>query len=854
LPAGAPEPPPGPNAGEVAAGQADTGAREVLLVDDDRDFADSLAALLELEGYAVEVAYGFDQTLEAAARRRPAVALVDIRLGQHNGVELVRELRRRHPDLIAVMMTAYTTIEATVGALQAGAYDYLCKPFHTDDLLATLERCFERLRLHAERERAMAALEARNRELESLNARLTRVLSSVHTLSRAEGLTSAGQTLLAIVIRELSADGGVVYVRDGERLARQAAEGGAYAATIALPLSPDSWLAEGFAQPGPAVRMTSGSPPGLCSSNRADCPGPTLVLSLADGADVLGLVVVHTHESRGFTQQDIEIAQILASFGAAVMRVARVSESLAHSETRLRDVVANSPSAISLTDLEGNPIVSNERFVAWFPRGVPEQVDPAEGAAGLDAEAPGALSGVAVIAHGQAVTREIEVVPEGEARRRLLVTRFPVHDGGGGAIGVGTIATDVTERHLAEERLRQAQRMEAVGQLTGGIAHDFNNLLAVVLGNLRLLEEESADRPELLELIEDALEAAHGGVELTGRLLAFGRVQPLHPEITDVRELVLTMSRLLGRTLGEDITIQLTLAPDLWHVKIDRRQLEAGLLNLAINARDAMAGGGRLAIAVHNAILDAADVRTDPEAQAGRYVALSVADDGVGMAADVRERAVQPFFTTKSAGRGSGLGLSMVYGFVKQSGGHLHIESEPGRGTTVTLYFPAMAEVPVETAPCRAPAMPPPAGRGERVLLVEDQPQVRLLLKRQISRLGFAVVDVADADAALARLCEPGDVDVLLTDVVLPGEMNGIHLCEAALARDPNLGVILTTGYTTDVLAERPGPLAAADILKKPVDPETLARSLCAAIERRTGASPRIPASAATHSADGENT
>jgi signal transduction histidine kinase/DNA-binding response OmpR family regulator len=827
-----------------------TGGREVLLVDDDHDFADSLAALLRLEGYQVEVAYGFDEALDAAARPHPPVALVDIRLGHRNGVELVRQLRSRRPDLIAVMITAYATIEATVGALQAGAYDYLCKPFHTDDLLATLERCFERQRLQAERAQALAAVHAHNRDLEALNARLTRVLSSVHDLSGAGTVTAAGQALLGIVMRDLAAVDGVFYLHEGNLLRRENATGAGYAGTIALPPALDSPLAQALARQQPVVSAGRPADVAPLATMPGAGEGAMLVLPLADGADVFGVIVVRAAAAGSFSRQDVEVAHILASFGAAVMRVARVSERLARSEERLHDIVDNSPSAISLCDLEGGSLLSNERFREWFPAGIP---DAAAEAPGLDVDQPDAMSDGAVIARGHAITRELDVSTIDGAPRRLLVTRFPVLDGARRPIGVGTIGTDVTERHLAEVRLRQAQRMEAIGQLTGGVAHDFNNLLAVVLGNLRLIEEASRDRPELLELISDAVDAARSGVGLTSRLLAFGRVQPLHPEVTDIRDMVLATSRMLGRTLGEDITIRLTLAPDLWKVKIDRSQLEASLLNLAINARDAMAGGGQLGIRANNAVLSSADIRADPEARPGRYVALSVTDHGSGMSADVRQHAIQPFFTTKPAGHGSGLGLSMVYGFVRQSGGHLQIASARARGTTVTLYFPATTSAADVAGLRHAAPTPVPTGNGERVLLVEDQPRVRLLLKRQLSRLGYQVVDVADARAALACLGDAAAVDVLLTDVVLPGELNGVELCKAALARVPSLGVVLTTGYAADVLANRSGPLASASILRKPVDSGTLARSLRAALDARTRAVPRRWAAERAQSADGEN-
>ncbi len=415
----------------------------------------------------------------------------------------------------------------------------------------------------------------------------------------------------------------------------------------------------------------------------------------------------------------------------------------------------------------------------------------------------------------------------------LLVTRFPIVDGGRGPSGFGAIATDVTDRRLADERWRQAQRMEAMGQLTGGIAHDFNNLLAVVLGNLRLIEIRSGLSAELGELVADALDATRSGIDLVGRLLAFGRGQPLQPEATDIAQLVRRVARLLQRTLGEAISIRTDLAADPWSARIDRGQLEASVLNLAINARDAMPEGGDLTISVHNAVLDADAARDEPGAAPGRYVALAVSDSGVGMSPEVQRTAAQPFFTTKSTGQGSGLGLSMVYGFVRQSGGHLRIDSAPEQGTTVSLFFPALApRLPVARAmpPARTAQSAPEGSGGARILLVEDQPRVRQILARMLRDLGYVPVEAPDAATALARLHEPPGVAILLTDIVLPGPMNGVQLGEAALARFPGLAVILKTGYAAEALSDRKGPIAAAPVLLKPAETAVLARALRTAI------------------------
>jgi signal transduction histidine kinase/DNA-binding response OmpR family regulator len=800
---------------DIADGSG-AGARHVMLVDDDPDLADSLAGLLRLEGYRVAVAHSRDEALASQATEPAQVALVDIRLGRDNGVDLVRELRDRHPELVAVMMTAYASLDATVAALRAGAYDYLSKPFLSEQLLATLDRCFERSDLLAMRRQAQAALEARNRALEDLNARLTAVLSSVREISVSDSVDAIAESLLNAVMRDLEAAGGAVYWSESGGF-RRGDSGAGYAGFIAPGAFP-GLVAEAIATRMP---VSGGASDGLAKVLDAGMAEAAIVAPLADGdGAAFALIIVHAVPGRRFDRRDLGVTHILTSFGTEVMHSARMHENLARSEELLRRIVEHSPSAIALSDLHGAHLLVNDRFAEWFVKSNAAEAWPDN------------LSDAAILRSGVAATREMTIASPNGAPQHLLVTRFPVVDGGRGPSGFGAIATDITDRRIADERWRQAQRMEAMGQLTGGIAHDFNNLLAVVLGNLRLIETKSGGSAELGELVADALDATRSGIDLVGRLLAFGRGQPLQPEATDIAQLVRRVARLLQRTLGEAISIRTDLAADPWSARIDRGQLEASVLNLAINARDAMPEGGDLTISVHNAILDANAVRDEPGAAPGRYVTLAVSDTGVGMSPEVQRTAAQPFFTTKSTGQGSGLGLSMVYGFVRQSGGHLRIDSAPGQGTTVTLFFPALApRLPVARAipPARA-AQPAPGGSGgARILLVEDQPRVRQMLARMLRDLGYAPVEASDAAAALARLDEPPGVAILLTDIVLPGPMNGVQLGEAALARFPGLRVILTTGYAAEALSARAGPIASAPVLLKPVEPAVLARALQAA-------------------------
>ena len=373
---------------------------------------------------------------------------------------------------------------------------------------------------------------------------------------------------------------------------------------------------------------------------------------------------------------------------------------------------------------------------------------------------------------------------------------------------------DLTARARMEEDLRQAQKMEAIGQLTGGLAHDFNNLLTVISGNLEMLEAR-IDEPRHRELIEEAQGAAELGAQLSNRLLAFGRRQPLSPKPTDLNKLVRGMIDLLRRSLGEQIRIETRLAPDLPTTVVDPGQVENALLNLAINARDAMPEGGQLIIETGVAEVDDDYVEAHAEAAQGSYVTLAVTDTGVGMTAEVRRRAFDPFFTTKGPGAGTGLGLSMVYGFLKQSGGHVQLYSEVGLGTTVRMYLPARSP---ETRAAKRVAVAPAASpkSGETILVVEDDPRVRRVSVRRLQELGYTVIEADSGPAALSVLDRGEPIDLLFTDVVMAGGMTGIDLAREAGRRRPGLKTLFTSGYAEPSVIERGLPTADSAWLGKP--------------------------------------
>src|ERR1700722_16551471 len=389
---------------------------------------------------------------------------------------------------------------------------------------------------------------------------------------------------------------------------------------------------------------------------------------------------------------------------------------------------------------------------------------------------------------------------------------------------------DVTENLAADEQLRQAQKMEAIGQLTGGIAHDFNNILTVITGTIEILEEGVAGDPGLVEITRMIDEAAIRGAELTQRLLAFARRQPLQPRTTDVNTLIVDAAKLLRPTLGEHVEIESVFEEDAWPALVDPGQLSTALINLALNARDAMPRGGKLVLETGNVHLDENYARAHAEVHPGPYVMIAVSDTGLGIPAAILDKVFDPFFTTKDVGKGTGLGLSMVYGFVKQSDGHIKIYSEEGHGTTIKIYLPRAGEQADAVAAAPTLAI---EGGVETILVVEDDPLVRNYVAAQLASLGYTALTAANAAEALARIDDGEPFDLLFTDVIMPGSVNGRQLADEAVRRRPGIAVLFTSGYTENAIVHHgrldPGVL----LLAKPYRKSDLARMIRTALAAR---------------------
>lgn len=496
-------------------------AGPILIVDDDHDFADSLADSLELQGYQVKTAYDAPAAIAAVERCNVQVALLDIRLEQDNGIDLIPRFYAARPDLLCVMVTANADLGSAVESLRGGAYDFLKKPLHIEELTAVLDRCFQFSQLHNEKTAAEAARHVSEARFRAI-------------------FDHAGL--------------GIALVR------------------------PDG---------------------GIEDANRQFCD-----IIGRSGGELSAMVFPDLVFS---DDREDETARMQMLIDGTVDRV--------QSETRL--------------------------------------------------------------------------VRRDSAAIRANVTMSAVRNATAQLTGCVLVIEDVTARRESEERLHHAQRMEAIGQLTGGIAHDFNNLLTVVLGNLDMARDDLDRENPVYQQVSNAAEAAQRGAALVDRLLSYSRKQVLRPRIADVNPLVSGMVELLRGALGETIDVQIVAGDEIAKIRVDPSQLESAVLNLAINARDAMSGGGRIVIETANVVLEHGFDDTGEEISAGPYVAVSVSDNGTGMTAVTREKAFQPFYTTKEVGKGTGLGLSMVYGFARQSGGHARIASVPGDGTVITIYLPA---------------------------------------------------------------------------------------------------------------------------------------------------------------------
>jgi PAS domain S-box-containing protein len=523
------------------------------------------------------------------------------------------------------------------------------------------------------------------------------------------------------------------------------------------------------------------------------------------------------------------------------LRQQRLTErQLAREEALFHSIFESVPDAFVVTDMDQKIQVANPAFARIFGYEPGKIVGQPIGMLFDDASEAARHTATAPLLERQLQQPQAPIIAN---FRRSNGERFPgeavwseVRDGANVGVGYVALVRDVTRELKRETATRTAQRLEAIGQLTGGIAHDFNNLLTVIVGNLELLEPRLSDNGQI-ELLREVKEAAEKGAQLTDHLLTFARRQRLESQKISLNSMVTAVADLLRRTIGSNIVLDVMPAGNLWMTRADPGLIETAIVNLVINARDAMPVGGRIVVETRNATLDAAGAELIPGLPAGQYVVLSVTDNGRGMSPEVAERAFEPFFTTKGPGKGSGLGLASVYGFARQSGGNATLYSEIGKGTTVRIYLPR-ADADDGTEPVARREEPMLLGQGEMVLAVEDDANVRRLTVQRLAALGYEVHAVGDANAALKAIADGLKPVVVFTDYMMPGGVSGLELAQRLRTSHPGIAVLLTTGYAGGLIDDRETNALRIKVLMKPYRQAKLAQAIREAIDSNGAARP----------------
>jgi PAS domain S-box-containing protein len=717
--------------------------------------------------YVIEAAMG-QQALELAASERPDLALLDVNLPDINGIEVCRRMKEQGLASVLVLAISALSIQTRdrVRALEHGADGYLIEPVEPEELLATVN--------------ALLRLRKAEQALQQSDIRMRALLDA-----------SQDEILL------LSAQGEVLAINKAaeQRLARRT--GGADPLGAHL----DRLLPRDQAEQRMAIVRQVAS-----TAKLVHCEVP-----------------IHSRWFEFWFYPVLRTERPVSEVAVYAREITEQKKSQAEL-SKLFQAVQQSPMSVVITDRDGTIEYVNPEFtkVTGYTQAEAIGRNPRILQSGhTPLEEYGRLW--QTITSGGVWRGEFHNKKKNGELFWELASVAPVKDGET-ITNFVAVKEDITERKQTEEQLRQAQKMQAVGQLTGGIAHDFNNLLAIITGNLQLLGERVGGDARTREYLDDALWSAKRGAELTHRLLVFSRRQPLKPDVIDLNDVVRGMTELLRRTLGASIRIEESLAPNLWKAFADRGELERALVNLAVNSRDAMRSAGTLTLETRNAVLDEDYAEQYEEVTPGEYVLLAVADTGTGMSPEIKERVFEPFFTTKEVGHGSGLGLSMVYGFVKQSGGHVSIYSRVGQGTSVKLYLPRAPSSPVGREKDSPDVFPEDLG-NKVVLVVEDEAKLRKVAVQMLDRLGLQSLQAETAKDALELLADM-HVDVLFTDIELPGGMNGTELAETAQKLDPNIKILFTTGYARETTLREGGLHERAPWLLKPYSHQELAREL----------------------------
>jgi PAS domain S-box-containing protein len=821
--------------------------RSVLVVEDSRTQAERLQAVLEEAGYLVEVAHDGETGVAAVEARPPDAVISDIVMpGVVDGYELCRRIKAGpHRDVPVILLTSLSDPADIIRGLECGADNFLRKPYLASYLLERLKVLFatreirakDRVRfgmkvlflgrevsINAEHQQVLDLLVStfeeaviQNRELRQREEELRIAKAELDRYAGAleQRLTSVLETIPDALFSVDASLGNLFYIS-------QAAERVFGFAADEMLRDPQSWRKS--LHPDDLATVLDGF-------SRA----------VQDGAaqTVEGRF---KHPDGSWRWIQLHVAAVSDGPGAPVRLdgVAhdvtdrrRAEEELQRTESDYRGLVDAAPLGIYRSTLDGRYRTVNPALITMLGYGRAEELLRLDIARDVFAEPDGRARLLAQFEHADEARAEAQWKRKDGSLITVQLHIRLVRDASGSIDGYDGLVEDVTEQRSLENQFRQAQRLEAVGRLAGGVAHDFNNVLTAITGYTELMLEDTGPRDPKREDLLEIRAAAGRATALTRQLLAFSRKQVLQTRVLDVNDVVRTLAKMLQRLIGEDVKLESALAPALGAVRADPGQLEQVILNLAVNSRDAMPGGGRLTIETANVVLDEDYVHRHTGAAAGRHVLLAVSDTGCGMDAETQAHIFEPFFTTKELGKGTGLGLATVYGIVKQSGGHLWVYSEPGKGTTFKIYFPQVDAV-IETAELASAAQPVMGGR-ETVLVAEDEPAVREIVTEVLAKKGYQVLRAPDGQTALelAR-AHDGAIQLLLTDIVMPG-LTGRELADALRAERPGVRVLYMSGYTDDAVVRHGVLEEGMPYLQKPFAPNALAVKVREVLEGLAG-------------------
>jgi two-component system cell cycle sensor histidine kinase/response regulator CckA len=770
-------------------------AQHVLIVDDDPNLRKTLSAILKARGYRPTAVGTGKAALERIEEEPPDVALIDLRLEDIPGLEVMQWFKERWPATECIVLTGHASQASAIEAINLGAYSYVQKPYDAEQLLVTIRRAIEKREaeqtLRRERNRCQTYLDIVGVMLVALNQK------GEITLVNRKGCQVLGYEEDALIGRNWFDTCLPTQIREEA------------SSVFQLLMAGDTDLVGYYENP---VLTSSGEERIIAWHNTVltDEAG-TITGTLGSGEDV-------TERKRVESQRDASLEELSAE------------------RNLLRTLIDNMPDFIYVKDRESRFLVGNIAVARLMGVATPDGLlgnrdfdfYPEELAARYYA------GDQEVMATGEPLIAREEPGADSEGNMRWFsTTKAPLRDAAGEIIGIVGIGRDITERMQVEEerenlqaQLLQSQKMEAVGQLTAGIAHDFNNLLTAITGFAQLIQLRLAPDDPIQGMVVKIWDSGQRAAGLVRQLMTFSRRQIIDPQLLDLNAAVADMDDMLLRVIREDVELKMALAPDLWPVMVDPAQIEQVIVNLAVNAADAMPHGGKLTIETSNVVLDENYVADHLEAQPGEHVLLAVSDTGVGMSHGVQAHLFEPFFTTKERGEGTGLGLATVYGIVKQSGGDIWVYSQEGHGTAFKIYLPR-AEGTVELLPRaeEAGARAMPAG-GETILLVEDNAEVRGLARQVLERQGYTLLEAGNGQQALALAAShTGPIHLLLTDVIMPG-MSGSSLSERLVQSHPDVRILYMSGYTDDTIRHHGVLGTGIAFLQKPFNSSDLARKV----------------------------